>query len=82
MKYEDHLAIVDFLYFGEANILQEHFYSLLNIAEELQLKGLNVTEGGGGREGVGGHQSWWQAYNPKVPSNEGKRINDTISILF
>ena len=58
MKYNDRLAIVDFLYFGKANILQEQLDSFLNIAEELQLKGQNVTEGGGRREGVGGPQSW------------------------
>ena len=42
MKSEELLAIVDFLYFGEANIFQEHLDSFLNIAEELQLKGLQV----------------------------------------
>ena len=47
MKSEDLLAIVDFLYFGEANIYQEHLETFLTIAEELQLKGLNGTEGGG-----------------------------------
>ena len=40
MKYEDLLAIVDFLYRGEANIYQENLDSFLAIAEELQLKGL------------------------------------------
>ena len=40
MKYEDLLAIVDFLYLGEANVYQENLDSFLAIAEELQLKGL------------------------------------------
>ena len=40
MKYEDLLAIVDFLYHGEANVHQENLDSFLAIAEELQLKGL------------------------------------------
>ena len=40
MKSEDLLAIVDFLYRGEANVFQENLYSFLAIAEELQLKGL------------------------------------------
>ena len=52
MKSEDLLAIVDFLYFGEANIFQEHLDSFLNIAQELQLKGLHGPEGGGGEEGI------------------------------
>ena len=34
------LAIVDFLYRGEANVFQENLDSFLAIAEELQLKGL------------------------------------------
>ena len=40
MKSVDMLAIIDFLYSGEANVYQENLDSLLAIAEELQLKGL------------------------------------------
>ena len=40
VKSEDLLAIIDFLYFGEANVFQENLDSFLAIAEELQLKGL------------------------------------------
>ena len=40
MKSEDLLAIVDFLYRGEANVFQENLDSFLAVAEELQLKGL------------------------------------------
>ena len=40
MKSEDLLAIVDFLYHGEANVFQENLDSFLAVAEELQLKGL------------------------------------------
>ena len=41
MKSADLLAIVDFLYCGEANVLQENLDSFLAIAEELQLKGFS-----------------------------------------
>ena len=41
MTSENLLAIVDFLYYGEANIYQ--FRPFLNIAEEFKLKGLHVT---------------------------------------
>ena len=34
------LSILDFLYFGEANVFQEDLDSFLAIAEEMQLKGL------------------------------------------
>ena len=40
MKSEDLLAILDFLYCGETNVYQENLDSFLNIAEELELKGL------------------------------------------
>ena len=40
VKPEDLLAIVDFLYCGEANVFQENLDSFLAIAEELKLKGL------------------------------------------
>ena len=40
VKIDDLIAIVDFLYRGEANIAQENLDSFLAIAEELQLRGL------------------------------------------
>ena len=39
MKFEGLYAIIDFLYLGEANIFQESLDSLLNVAEDLKLKG-------------------------------------------
>ena len=44
LKSEDLLAIIDFLYFGEANILQENLDSFLALAEELRLKGLTSKD--------------------------------------
>ena len=46
MKHENLLAIVDFLYMGEANIPQENLESFLAIAEELKLKGLTGQQVG------------------------------------
>ena len=40
IKVDDLLAIVDFLYRGEANVFQENLDSFLAIAQELELKGL------------------------------------------
>merc|ERR1719187_3211643 len=40
LKSKDLLALLDFLYFGEANVYQENLDSFLAVAEELQLKGL------------------------------------------
>ena len=39
-KFENLLATIDFLYYGEANVFQENLDSFLSLAEELKLKGL------------------------------------------
>ena len=44
VKSEVMLAILDFLYFGEANLFQENLDSFLVIAEELHLQGLIGTK--------------------------------------
>ena len=43
IKFEDLMAIVDFLYFGEANVFQENLDVFLALAEELRLKGLTES---------------------------------------
>ena len=50
IKSEDLITILDFLYFGKANLLQDNLDSFLSVAEELKLKGLtgkpeNVEKG-------------------------------------
>ena len=40
VKFDELSAIVDFLYRGEANVVQDNLDSFLAIAEELQLRGL------------------------------------------
>ena len=37
---DDHASLFDFLYFGEANVLQESLETFLALAEDLTLKGL------------------------------------------
>ena len=44
MKSIDLVALVDFVYFGEAKVFQENLDSFLAIAEELQLKGLQGSK--------------------------------------
>ena len=39
-KSEDMMAILDFIYFGEAKVYQEKLDSFIALAEELKLKGL------------------------------------------
>jgi hypothetical protein len=44
LKAKDLVAILDFIYYGEANIFQEDLEGFLALAEELQLKGLAKNE--------------------------------------
>jgi len=46
MRSEDLVAIIDFLYYGEANIYEENIDAFLVLAEELQLKGLTGNKVG------------------------------------
>ena len=44
-KSDDFVGILDFLYFGEANVSQDHLDSFLELAGELKLKGLMEAPG-------------------------------------
>ena len=46
LKSEDLIAMIDFIYFGEAKVFQENLDSFLAFAEEPQLKGLTVQDAG------------------------------------
>ena len=43
VKSDDLSSLVDFLYYGEANVLQESLETFLALAEDLKLKGLTGT---------------------------------------
>ena len=79
MKSEDLLAIVDFLYYGEANVYQDNLDTFLNFAEEFQLKGLSATEDGRGEGEEDGKNITRQNFNLSVPSSaDGQRHNNDI----
>ena len=44
LKLETLLSIIDFLYLGEAIVLQENLESFLVLADELKLKGLTENK--------------------------------------
>ena len=52
IKSEDLVAMVDFLYYGEANVNQENLDAFLALAEELKLKGLTGAAENGEQERV------------------------------
>ena len=67
MKSENLLAIVDFMYNGKANIYQENLDTFLNIAEELQLKGLHESDEEDEEEIVDGNTPLNQNGRPTDP---------------
>ena len=90
VKSDDLLAIVDFLYRGEANIFQENLDSFLAIAEELQLKGLIGKQEDKDQNFEVGEKSLPQIFSPdfnthtKIPKSSFKRqipeIHNTTEI--
>ena len=76
MKANNLLAILDFLYVGEANVFQEDLDAFLAIAEELKLKGLM-----GNSEERFGDSSKDEKYLPgqSRPNVSTEKVNQKIS---
>ena len=76
LKSEDLVAIIDFLYHGEANVYQENLHSFLAIAGELQLKGLhgNQTETASREDPLNPHTQ--RRHDTTTPQETVKSGND------
>jgi len=48
ISFQNLQYILDFMYNGEANVSQSHLSTFLGLAEELQIKGLQMNNDGGG----------------------------------
>ena len=72
LKASDLVAIVDFIYYGEANIYQDDLDGFLALAEELQLKGLAGFQNDIIKKSPAFRKTKW-----KTP-NENTRTNETI----
>ena len=81
IKLEDLDAILDFLYYGEANIYQENLDMFLNIAEELQLKGLDRRVGNTDSPNLLAKPSV-QTFSFPEEKNAKLDISDTTSIAL
>ena len=66
LKSKDLVAIMDFIYHGQANIFQEDLDSFLALAEELQLKGLTGPKD----EYQGSNESPKNISSPQVPKQK------------
>lgn len=72
-KAEDLMAMIDFLYYGEANVNEENLNAFLGLAEELRLKGLT----GSSTEGNGDFKS--KGIAPEKRNGEVKHKKETMS---
>ena len=68
LKSEDLIAILDFLYYGEAKIYQENLDNCLIIAEDIKLKGLNGEESNG--------ENTQNQTNKHIVPSAGEQLND------
>ena len=82
LKSEDLLAIIDFLYFGEANVLQENLDPFLALAEELQLKGLigNDNSGKSAEEPTGEVEQNFK--NDPIKREKARQIQAPSKLLY
>merc|ERR1712129_542203 len=72
LKSEDLVAMIDFLYFGEANVYQENLDSFLAVAEELQLKGLM---------GSGSEKEAEESYNKPPTKKKTQKLSQERNYL-
>ena len=64
------MAMLEFFYFGEANVYQESFDTFLALADELRLKGLNGPVPGNQYEDTGSRRSSSQGHRPEDTENK------------
>ena len=88
IKSDDMTAIVDFLYFGEANVYQENFDSFLTIAKELQLKGLEGSkdqDGSNKEEKLNPREKYWTNSIPPISRTlqmNNEEIDDSNGLQY
>ena len=78
VKLEILLALVDFLYLGEANVFQESLESFLEIAEELRLKGLMGQKEYAEKTKKNNKYSTPEKVKSSQSSHQGRKSNSSI----
>ena len=78
IKHEILIAVVDFLYLGEANVFQESLDSFLEIAEELRLKGLMGQKGDAEKTENNKKYSIPEKVNSSESFYEGRKSNSSL----
>ena len=72
VRFEELVSVIDFLYYGEANIFQDNLDGFLSIAEELQLKGLT---GGNAAILLKDEETVKYPHNSNVKNKETPKLN-------
>ena len=80
VKFDNLLAIVDFLYLGQTKIFQEHLDAFLTIAEELQLKGLMGLDKSGDGEVMENMAASKPTYPKQVFKRESQVSKDPANV--
>ena len=74
IKAEELLAMLDFLYFGEASVNQESLEAFLSMAEELELKGLTNSFGSNNQD--------YETKPPPTENNFEQKIHEVESTSY
>ena len=82
LKSKDLAAILDFLYFGEANVIQEGLDTFLALAGELKLKGLTGTSDDDGLGNNKEIQSPVMKYENLPKRHTGKKMQQSSETLY
>ena len=78
IKSADLLAVVDFIYHGEANIYQENLDSFLSIAEELKLKGLTGATDAKSKDATSSTEFKEYIQRPKQKDELGNTVESVL----
>ena len=81
LKAQDLVAMVDFLYFGEANVNEESLDVFLGLAEELKLKGLTGSSSQHNTEGLKTKAPEQEKVTERRNQPEGRTPNVSTNLL-
>ena len=80
MKSDDLVAIVDFLYKGEANVVQDEMETFLSLAEEFELKGFSRSSGKANLDHP--NEALFDVYQGGPVFNKKRNTNEGITLKY
>nr|XP_027225013.1 longitudinals lacking protein, isoforms H/M/V-like [Penaeus vannamei] len=85
IRYQELEALLNYMYLGEVNVLQNELAGLIKAAECLRIKGLAVPDesppphSGGGGGGGGVQQTPTKSWEESSPQSKKRRIDDELT---